>query len=320
MRPVRDLWQLRATRQMALGLVPLALIGIVVIVVLAVLGTGTANKLSQATGRATGVVQHIDSSGRDRQARITWTDRSGTRHTSQISYPAASHPASGDKIGLHYVPGDPAKVYSSGDVTYDRLNSLVAGVLYGALIVVVAAMTTGVRLWRRAGLRSRTAHTVKLSRVRTRFGLIHRSWLVATRGNTERWVPVFWDPVLGGVRADTPCEVHGDLEGGGPIAVDIEGTRLWSSGRVRRTAPRGQQIANAGTYSKKDTQPAEPVKRISLPRQAFGDIGVVIVAPILGILWAYINGLGPAGFGVATALLAGVLFWIPSCYGSDPSN
>lgn len=317
---MRDLWQLRATRQMALGLVPLALIGIVVIVVLAVLGTGTANKLSQATGRATGVVQHVGSSGRDRQATIEWTDKSGTRHTSQISYPAASHPASGDKIGLHYVPGDPARVYSGGDVTYDRLNSLVAGVLYAVLILVVAAMTTGVRLWRRASVGSRPASTVKLSRVRTRFGLIHRSWLVAARGNTERWVPVFWDPVLSGVRADTPMKVHGDLEGGGPIAVDLSGTRLWSSGRVRRTAPRGQQIANPGTYSTKDKLPDEPVQRISLGRHAFGDIGIVIIAPILGILWAYINGLGPAGFGVATALLAGVLFWIPSCYGSDPSN
>jgi hypothetical protein len=319
--PVRDLWQLRATRQMALGLVPLALIGIVVIVVLAVLGSGTASKLSDATGRATGVVQHIDSNGGKRQASIAWTDQSGNRHTSHVSYPAASHPASGDKVGLHYVPSDPAKVYSSGDVTYDRLNSQVAGVLYAGLIVVIAAITTGIRLWRRAGVGSRQASTVKLSRVRTRFGLIHRSWLVATRGNTERWVPVFWDPVLSRVRADTPLAVHGDLEGGGPIAVDIEDTRLWSSGRVRRTAPRGQQIANPGTYSKKEPSNSdEPVKQISLRRQAFGDAGLVIIAPILGILWAYINGLGPAGFGVATALLVGLLFWIPSCYGSDPSN
>jgi hypothetical protein len=305
---------------MALGLVPMALIGIVVIVVLAVLGTSTASKLSDATGRATGVVQHVGHDGGKREASISWTDRSGNRHTSQVSYPAASHPASGDKVALHYVPSNPARVYSSGDVTYDRLNSLVAGVLYAALIVIIAAIATGFRLWRRAGVGRRPADTVKLSRVRTRFGLIHRSWLVATRGNTERWVPVYWDPVLGRIRADTPLAVHGDLEGGGPIAVDIEGTRIWSSGRVRRTAPRGQQIANPGTYSKKNTPPAEPVKQISLRRQAFGDAGLVIVAPILGILWAYINGLGPAGFGVATALLIGVLFWIPSCYGSDPSN
>jgi hypothetical protein len=54
-------------------------------------------------------------------------------------------------------------------------------------------------------------------------------------------------------------------------------------------------------------------------RQVRGDLVPVLMAPVLGILWAYLDGAGPGGFAVATALAAGVLFWLPQLLGSDPA-
>jgi hypothetical protein len=45
----------------------------------------------------------------------------------------------------------------------------------------------------------------------------------------------------------------------------------------------------------------------------------VLPAPVLGLLWAYVDGSGAAGFGIATALVASVLFWLPGVFGSDPT-
>jgi hypothetical protein len=36
------------------------------------------------------------------------------------------------------------------------------------------------------------------------------------------------------------------------------------------------------------------------------------------VLWAYLDGSGPAGFAGATVLAAGVLFWLTQLLGSDP--
>ncbi len=56
-----------------------------------------------------------------------------------------------------------------------------------------------------------------------------------------------------------------------------------------------------------------------MARQARGDAALLLAAPIMGLLWAYIDGLGSVGFGLSTALFAALLFWVPTVYGSDPS-
>jgi hypothetical protein len=48
------------------------------------------------------------------------------------------------------------------------------------------------------------------------------------------------------------------------------------------------------------------------------DLVVVFAAPLLGLLWAYLDGSGLAGFAGATVLAAGVLFWLTQLLGSDP--
>ncbi len=55
-----------------------------------------------------------------------------------------------------------------------------------------------------------------------------------------------------------------------------------------------------------------------MPRQARAD-AVLLLAPLLGLLSAYIDESGPAGFVFSTVLAGGLLFWLPATYGSDPT-
>jgi hypothetical protein len=45
----------------------------------------------------------------------------------------------------------------------------------------------------------------------------------------------------------------------------------------------------------------------------------LVAAPVLGLLWAYVDGSGFGGFLVATGVVAAVLFWLPQLLGSDPA-
>jgi hypothetical protein len=44
-----------------------------------------------------------------------------------------------------------------------------------------------------------------------------------------------------------------------------------------------------------------------------------VISPLLGLLWAYVDGSGTGGFVGATGLMAGLLFWLPAVFGSDPT-
>jgi hypothetical protein len=50
-----------------------------------------------------------------------------------------------------------------------------------------------------------------------------------------------------------------------------------------------------------------------------GDVLPAVAAPLLGLAWAYLDGTGVAGFLVATALAAAVIFWLAELLGSDPA-
>lgn len=302
---MRNLWRLRACRQLALGALPVLIIGIGLLIGLSIEGTRVAGRLADASVHTRGIVQHVDPTGR--HATVRWDGR-----TTSFSFPANAHPDRGARIEVRYVPGHPDRAYAAGDTTFTRADALTGGVLYTAAVVLVVALVSLIRVARRRSVARQPAVTLKLSRVRTRLGLIHRSWLVATQGTVERWVPVFWEPELSGLLADTPCRVHGNLG-----VIEIGDAVVWPSGRVRTSAPRGRQLPNPGTY-KRGAAVAE-LPSIPLARQARRDAVFVSIAPLLGVLWSYVNGTGVIGFALSTVLLGGLLFWLPSVYGSDPT-
>lgn len=295
-----------------LGALPLLIIGIGLLIGLSIEGTRVAGKLADASIHTHGVVQRVDSRGNPRHATVRWDG-----HTTRFAFPGNSHPDSGARIDVRYVPGHPDRAYAAGDTTFARADALTGGVLYTAAIMIVALLVSVVRVARRVSAARQPAVPVKLSRVRTRLGLIQRSWLVGTQGAVERWVPVYWEPELAGLLADTPCRVHGDLAAGRVSVIEIGDALIWPSGRVRTAQPRGRQFANPGTYRRGSAVPEQP--SIPLSRQTRRDAAFVAIAPLLGLLWAYVNGSGLIAFVVATVLLAGLLFWAPSVYGSDPT-
>ncbi len=323
MPPVGRLWRLRAVRQMTLGLVPLLVIGLALVIGLIVKAHDLNSRLAPASAAATGTVRTADSAN-PRHASVSWTDRAGTAHVSRLTFPGSAALPHGTRLSLHYDPGNPRVVFADGDTTYTLLGVVLGEMVLVVVILAVALAVSAVRLTRRLMMMRQPAATLPVSRVHTKLGLIQRSFLVIEQNRREWWEPVFWEPALDDLMASTPCLVYGDPARSG-VVVDVAGTTVWPSGRRRATPPRGEHRSNAGRWSRsansrRAADPKwSPAAQISLGRQARGDAALLLAAPIMGLLWAYIDGLGALGFGLATALFLGVLFWVPSVYGSDPS-
>lgn len=308
----------RAVRQLTLGIVPLLVIGVALLVVLFVREQQVAGGVDATTARAQGTVTSVERHGDPRHATVAWTDRDGTGRRSRIAFPASDPPPKGAHLTVHYRPGAD-RVFVAGDVTYHRIEALAGGVFYVLVVLGAAAAVTAARILLRRRAARRPATATRISRVQTRFQLIRRSVLVVTDEGREWWLPVYWDPVLTDLLSDTPARLHGRI-GRGVVAIDIGGVLLWPSGRPRARQPRGDLQENPGTWSKSAAQRRTTApEQVPLTRQARSDAVFVMAAPFLGLLWAYVNGAGPVGFAVATVLLAGVLFWVPSIYGSDPT-
>ena len=64
-----------------------------------------------------------------------------------------------------------------------------------------------------------------------------------------------------------------------------------------------------------------------IPLLVAGPIVIVLLAvrlahesaPVAGLLWAYLDESGAPSWAAATALAAGVLLWLPTVAGSDPT-
>ena len=312
--PVRPRPHRRAVRQLLLGLLPLVLITVALLSVLSVrlvdtrrtLDAATAVAQAQvvATGRAPGdrgVVVTLDAGGTTRRGLLVLADRADT----------ASVPV-GTGLVVQYDPADPPRataVYLAGDATHRRVQDLLFGVLLVALLLVLALVVTVPRLLTRPRLRRAPAAQATASRVVVRRGLLVRSWLELVTARGIRWLPVHWSPELAVLAPGTPIELRGDPKGKLVLPV-VDGAELWPSGRLRMAPPRGNRQV---------VDPAPDTAGTGWGRQVRADVIPLVAAPVLGLLWAYVDGSGAGGFAVATAVLAAVLFWLPELLGSDPA-
>lgn len=298
----------RPLRQVLLGLTPLAVIGVLLLVVL-VLRLGPARDvIASATASSTGVVTATgldDGRGLD----ITFSDAAGEEQTGRLTLDSFLDIPLGARVPIVYDPGDPSVVHADGDSATATVNDLVNGLFVIVLVLVVAISVTSVRVIRRRRLERAPTVTVSVRRERYRRGLTDRTWLVAETGRGPAWFPVYWDHAVESIGEDpTSVLAHGSPTANSLVAFEVGTTLLWPSGRRRDNAPKGTQRE----------LPAQAA-RVTLLRQIRADSVVVFLAPLLGLLWAYLDGSGPAGFVFATLLAAGVLFWLPSVQGSDPT-
>ncbi|CAN5805099.1 hypothetical protein BH18ACT7_BH18ACT7_21040 [soil metagenome] len=300
----------RAVRQILLGLIPLVVIAVVSLILLALrLGEARA-PLRTATETATAEVVSTGLGADGRQVGVEYTDVDGELQTARLTLDrAADIPLGAQLDEVAYDPERPGVVYVQGDAVTSTVADLFNGLLIVALVLLVTVVVTILRLGGRRRLAAREPRQLRAHREKYRRGIADRSWLVVQSGESRSWVPVYWDPALEEIgESPTLVTVYGDPEGDKLLGFEVAGEPIWPSGRRRSAPPKGRERDLEATTG-----------GVSLLRQTRTDLVGVFAAPLIGILWAYIDGSGPAGFVFATAVAAGVLFWLPSAYGSDPT-
>lgn len=301
----------RARRQLLLGLLPVTVISVVLLSILSAALPAARAPLSSATESATAEVVRngVDPAGRGVEVRFT--DADGREQSGVIVLARPQEVPAGADVGIQYDPADPESVFAEGDAAHLTVRNLLFGMFWVGLVLLVCAAITVWRLVSRQRLQKRAATTATAHRVRVRRGLSDRSWLVLDHGGSQSWVPVYWDPALSSLVKNTPITVHGNPRRDRLVLPVIDGHPIWPSGGRRANAPKGEATQPA---------PLEPALHRSLLRQVRGDAAGLLFAPLLGLLWAYTDDSGVSGFLAATAISAGVLFWLPSIFGSDPTG
>lgn len=302
----------RAVAQLLLGLVPVLVIGLVLLTVLAVRLPGVRAPLATATAAAAATVTDDGRPPGDRGLAVSFTDGEGRERTGELVLRRALDVPPGAALTVRYDPADdrdPVRVYADGDAA----SAAVADVVFGlgavtVVLVAIGALTAG-RLLGRPRLRRRPVSRVAATHVVSRQGLVVRSWLELATPAGLRWLPVHWAPELDRLAPDTPLTVHGDPARDRLVLPVVGGAEVWPSGRLRAREPRGE-------LRQADVDPA--AADLGLARQVRADGVLPFLAPVLGLLWAYVSDSGMGGFLVASALAAGVLFWLPQLLGSDP--
>jgi hypothetical protein len=315
------LFRRRPVRHLAIGIAPLLVVGVALLIVLTTRFATVAApvRAASATAEATVLQSGLGPDGKGVQLR--WTDARGAEHRSQIRVPEIANVRTGGAVTLHYVPDNPDQVYVGGDETSVRLRNLAFDVVAVTVVLVVAVLLTVLHVLRRRRAERRPATTMPVSYARSKRGLVQRSWLVVDERGREWWLPVHWVPELAGLLAKTPSAVHGRPASDRLLVVDVGGTPVWQSGRKRSAPPSGDLVTASTPWSKSAQRRAEavPPPSAGLTRQLRGDAVLVAIAPLLGLLWAYVDGSGEGGFAGATVLMAGVLFWVPTVLGTDPT-
>ena len=296
----------RARTQLLLGLVPVLVVGVVLLVVLALRLGSAQEPLARATGTATATVSDVG----DRTVSVTFPDADGRPRDGRLELREPVDVPTGAQIAVRYDPAGGAVVYADGDAAHAAVRDVLFGIVVVALTVLVVGLLTGLRLVTRPRLVRAPTTTATATHVVVRQGLLVRSWLELVTGRGVRWLPVHWSPELDRLRPGSAVSVHGDPATDPRVLPVVGGQQVWPSGRLRRAEPRGNL-----TQAPVDPAAAD----VGMARQLRGDVVVVALAPVVGVLWAYVDGSGPAGFAVATALAAVVLFWLPQLLGSSPA-
>jgi hypothetical protein len=320
---MRGLLRRRPVRHLAIGLAPLLVAGVVLLIVLTTRFARLAEPVRAATATATATVVRGELGADGKEVQLRWTDARGAQQLSQIRVPEIANVQPGGTVLLHYVPDDPSRVYVGGDETSVRLRNLAFDIFAVTIVLIGALLLSGVHVLRRLRAERRPGTTLPATYARSKRGLVQRSWLVLNEAGREWWVPVHWMPALTAMLAKTPCTVHGRPASDRVLVVDVGGTAVWQSGRKRTAPPTGDIVTAAAPWSKSAERragdDAAPPPAAGLARQVRGDGVLIVVAPLLGLLWAYVDGSGSGGFVGATVLMLGVLLWVPALLGTDPT-
>jgi hypothetical protein len=273
----------------------------------ATLGTVGA-AVGAATARSSGEV--VTTAGRTVEVR--WS-APGAYRTDTIELATAAPPV-GTRTEVAYDPHTPSVVLIPGSAELAAVDRAASGLAFSGLIGTMVLITLSWQLLSRRRLRTRPVQVLPARRVRVQSGLLTRSWLELETVPT-RWIPVHFDPVLVTLPAPTSIRVHGDPARHRLVAADVDGVWLPPSGPVRTTEPSGRRIDS----------PARPdddtyrVARFGWRRQLRADAALLTPAPLVGLLWAFLDDGGVLTWAGVTALTAALALWWAALRGSDPT-
>lgn len=317
---MRGLFGRRPVRHLAIATAPLLVIGIVLLAVLFGRFAAAAEPIRAATAEATATVTNAGLGADAKEVQLTWTDAAGAKHVNQVRVPEVSGVRTGGQVVLKYVPSDPARIVVNGDELTIRVRDLAFGIFVTLGVLLVALVVTVVHVGRRLAAERRPATNLPVSYARSKRGLLQRAWLIVEDGGRDWWIPVHWEPAVAPTVIKRNLPVHGRPSAHRVTVVDLDGTPVWQSGRRRSTEPAGDIVRpTPRSPADKRVAEAETPTATGLLRQFRVDAALVVVAPLLGLLWAYVDGSGTGGFLASTLLMLGILLWLPALLGSDPT-
>jgi hypothetical protein len=319
-------WSVRALRH---GLAAT----LAVLVVCAVIGAFSALSYSDATarlatltGRAVGKVTGADPADAH-AAEINWTTGTGRGLRATVELTGAL-PATGTRTQIAFDPRDPAEAIIPGAALLTDADSGRGGILFAALVALVVLVIDGVWLARRYRLRARPAGPLLVRRIRVQRRLLSRSWLETEpvagqdrKAGRQRWIPVYFDPVLAELPAPVEVRLHGDLRRGRLVAVEVTGSdglprMLYPAGRAAASEPLGRRTDSP---SRPDAYAITKARAVGTLRQLRVDAALMVPAPLIGLFWAYLDSGGVPSWFAATALGMALAIWWAALRGSDPT-
>jgi hypothetical protein len=270
-------------------------------------------ELAPLTARTTAHVTAVDHDADT--ATVTWTLPSGG--AAQATVPLDSTPpAVGASVLVGYDHSAPAHAVIPGASVLIAADRSSGELLFIAIAAGLMVLVTSVRLLSRLGLTHRPQVRIPVRRVRVQSGLMARSWL-ETEDLPRRWIPVYFDPVLVTLATPSTVALHGDPRRNRLVAAVIDGVVLYPSGRVVKDDPRGRRVDNPSEID--DSVRARAVTVRGLLRQLRADVVLIVPAPVIGLLWAFLDGSGFWSWLGATVITASLALWLAALRGSDPS-
>ncbi|MHA6631567.1 hypothetical protein ACU61A_39545 [Pseudonocardia sichuanensis] len=297
------------------GLATSALVLLVCAVLAVVAGTAftsAAHRLDAATARTFGTVTAADGDG----AQLRWTPAGGAERTDALELAGPAPPA-GTRTEVAYDPAAPDRPLIPGAAVLAAADRSLGTLFLSAATALVVLTACGWQLASRRRAMTRAVRTVPVRRVQVQTGLLTRSWL-ETDTVPRRFIPVHFDPVLVTLRSPTNVRLYGDPLRDRLVTAEIDGRVLHPSGPVRAVEPRGRRTDNPARPDESTRQRAALLAARS--RQWRADLPMLVPAPVIALLWTYVDGGGLSTWLSATALLGALGLWLAALRGSDPSS
>jgi hypothetical protein len=304
----------RRSRAVRYGLATSALVLTVCFGIAAVAGSVlalAAAQLDALTGRAFGTVTAVQADA----VVVSWAVP-GAGARADVVELAGTPPPVGTRTEVAYNPADPARPLVPGAALLARADRALSALVLAGTVAAVVLAGGAWQLVSRHRAAALPARTVAVRRVRVRAGLLQRSWL-ETQTVPPRFVPVHFDPVLVGLASPAEVQLHGDPLRDRLVAAEVDGRLLHAAGAVRAGEPRGRRIDNP---SRPDGSAPERAARLApLARQLVADLPLLLPAPLVALLWTWVDGGGLASWAALTLLLGALGLWVAALRGSDPS-